>query len=218
MGPVSYEEVREQESDTVHRCHGDQLRAWIFAEPNSGGTDSLTELTEMVKMALSLKELLTLPCSICAFKAGTHRPNCWTSEALGEAHTKSGTNLFGVLEAWKLLERCRLRMSIRSLRRRAVRRLSHWILWLVVCQLNGRSDWRCASESVQCVGGAEYCVRFVFLCTLFHHSLFSCFAVLIPVVLYVQDEWICVCLVMTRYMFTMQLFLSEIVKFNFDRK
>ena len=40
------------------------------------------------------------------------------------------------------------------------------------------SDWRFASKSVQCVGGAEYCVRFVFLCTPFHHSLFSCTGVL----------------------------------------
>ena len=29
-------------------------------------------------------------------KAGTHRSNCWTSEAFGETRTRSGTNLFGV--------------------------------------------------------------------------------------------------------------------------
>ena len=56
--------------------------------------------------------------------------------------------------------RCQLQLSMQSLRRRAVGRLSHWILWLVVCQLNGCSDWRCASESPLCVGGEEYCVRF----------------------------------------------------------
>ena len=39
--------------------------------------------------------------------------------------------------------------------------------------LYGHSDWRCASESARCVGGAEYCVRFVFLCTPFCHFLFS---------------------------------------------
>ena len=33
-----------------------------------------------------------------------------------------------------------------------------------------------------------------------------------------QDELICVCLVMPRCMFSMQLFLYEIVKFRFDRK
>ena len=31
-----------------------------------------------------------------------------------------------------------------------------------MCQLYNHSDWRCASESVRCVGGAEYCVRLVF--------------------------------------------------------
>ena len=34
----------------------------------------------------------------------------------------------------------------------------------------------------------------------------------------VQDELICVRLVMPHCMFGMQLFLSEIVKFRFDRK
>ena len=42
----------------------------------------------------------------------------------------------------------------------------------------GFSDWRCASESAWCVGGAEYCVRFVFECTPFRHLLFSYFGVL----------------------------------------
>ena len=35
-------------------------------------------------------------------------------------------------------------------------------------------------------------------------------------VMSVQDELICVCLVMPHCMFGMQLFLSEIVKFSFD--
>ena len=29
-------------------------------------------------------------------KAGTHRPNCWTSEAFGETRTRLGTNIFDV--------------------------------------------------------------------------------------------------------------------------
>ena len=33
----------------------------------------------------------------------------------------------------------------------------------------------------------------------------------------IQDELICVCLVMPHCMFGMQLFLSEIVKFRFDQ-
>ena len=38
------------------------------------------------------------------------------------------------------------------------------------------------------------------------------------VLMSVQDELICVSLVMPCCMFSMQLFLSEIVKFHFDRK
>ena len=34
----------------------------------------------------------------------------------------------------------------------------------------------------------------------------------------IQDKLICVPLVMPRCMFSMQLFLSEIIKFRFDRK
>ena len=52
--------------------------------------------------------------------------------------------------------------------------------FIIVCHLNGHSDWWCASESALCVGGAEYWVRFVFLCTPFRHSPFSRFAVLVP--------------------------------------
>ena len=40
----------------------------------------------------------------------------------------------------------------------------------------------------------------------------------VAVIMSVRDELICVHLIMPRYMFSMQLFLSEIVKFNFDRK
>ena len=45
--------------------------------------------------------------------------------------------------------------------------------WLSECQLY--DNWWCASKPTQCVGGTEYCARFVFLCT-FHHFLFSCSA------------------------------------------
>ena len=111
---------------------------------------------------------------------------------------------------------CQPRLSMRSLRRWAVRRLSHWILWLVVCQLNGHSDWRCTSESTQCVGGAEYCVHFFYAL----RSVISCFHIFVfcstgtrLVVMSIQDEFIC-----ARCTFSMQLFLSEIVKFRFDWK
>ncbi|KAK9528365.1 hypothetical protein VZT92_012532 [Zoarces viviparus] len=42
-GPVSYE-VRERNSDTVHRRHGDQLRARAIAEPDIDVTESQAEL------------------------------------------------------------------------------------------------------------------------------------------------------------------------------
>ena len=38
------------------------------------------------------------------------------------------------------------------------------------------------------------------------------------VIMSFQDELICVHLVMPRCLFSMQLFLSEIAKFSFDRK
>ena len=53
-----------------------------------------------------------------------------------------------------------------------------WGGWLSDVWAIGFSDWRCASESARCVGGAEYCVCFGFLSTLFRHFLFSCFGVL----------------------------------------
>ena len=40
----------------------------------------------------------------------------------------------------------------------------------------------------------------------------------LAVIMSVQDKFFCACLVMPRCMFNMQLFLSEIVKFRFDRK
>ena len=68
--------------------------------------------------------------------------------------------------------------------------------------------------------GAEYCVHFAFLCTPFRHFLFSLFWTTGTrlAVMSIQDQLICVCLVMPRCMFSMQLFFSEIVKFRFDRK
>ena len=99
------------------------------------------------------------------------------------------------LKLSELRRRCRLRFSMQSLRRRAIGCLSHWILWLVVCQLNGRSD------------GGILCGRFVFLCTLFCHPPFFMFCSPSAklVVMSVKDMLICVCLVMPCCMFSMQL-------------
>ncbi|KAK9529796.1 hypothetical protein VZT92_013867 [Zoarces viviparus] len=46
-GPVSYE-VRERDSDTVHRRHGDQLRPRAIAEPDIDVTESQAELGDGV--------------------------------------------------------------------------------------------------------------------------------------------------------------------------
>ena len=57
-----------------------------------------------------------------------------------------------------------------------------------------------------------------FLRTPFHHFLFPYFGVLARDEMSVHDKLICVHLVMPCCMFSMQLFLSEIVKFRFIRK
>ena len=102
-------------------------------------------------------------------KEGTHWPNCWMSEAFGETWMRLGTNIFGVFSC------------VGSFGSHADVVCSDltckvWEGWLSAVSGIGFSDWRCASKSARCVGGAEYCVRFVFLCTLFHHFLFLCSA------------------------------------------
>ena len=114
-------------------------------------------------------------------KAGTHWPNRWTSEAFGETRTRSGTNMFGLLS------------SVGSFRSRVDVVGSNWAcevwwgepsdVWAI-----GFSDWLCDSWMAVLIGGVlanhhavwewRNTVCFVFLCTSFHHSPFSCFAVL----------------------------------------
>ena len=104
-------------------------------------------------------------------KAGTHRPNQWTSEAFRETWTRSGTNMFGVFSCIGSFRSCADVVCSDST-------CKVWRGWLSAVWAIGISDWWSASESAQCVGRVEYCVRLVFLCTPFRHSLFSCFAVL----------------------------------------
>ena len=99
-------------------------------------------------------------------KPGTHRANCWPSKAFGETWMSSGTYL------------CQLRFNLRSLRTLAVCGLSHWILWLCAscmtipigsvlvkqCGVWEERNSVCTAELLN--------VRFVFLCTPFHHHLF----------------------------------------------
>ena len=143
----------------------------------------------------------------------------WRSEAFGETRMRSGTNMFCVQLRRKLSEPlggCQLRFSIWSLRRRAVGSLSHWIFWLVVCQLNGHSDWRCANQHSVWEGGI-LCVLCFSLHSIPSFLVFMfCATGTRLVVMSVQDKLIWVLLVMPRCMFSMQLCLSEIVKFRFD--
>ena len=109
--------------------------------------------------------------------SGTHRPNrvdVWSF--WGNSDEFRNKSVRCVQLRWKLLEPyrcCLLWFNMRSLRRLAVGRLSHWILWLCVSCMtiliggvlaNKRSVWE---------GWNAVCAV---LCTLFHHFLFSCSA------------------------------------------
>ena len=85
-------------------------------------------------------------------KPETHRANRWISEAFVETQARLGTNLFGLFSCvgsfWNRVD------SICSDSTCEV-----WERWLLAVWAIGFSDWLCASESVRCVGGAEFCVR-----------------------------------------------------------
>ena len=107
---------------------------------------------------------------------------------------------------WKLLEplgRCLLRFSMWS-------RLS--AVWAIRF-----SDWRCASE---CVWGRILRVHWFSTHSVpsFLFFMFCSTGMTKAVIMSTQDKLICVRLVMPRCMFSMQLFLSDIVKFRFDWK
>ena len=116
-------------------------------------------------------------------KAGTHWPNHWMSEPFRETRTSLGTNLFGVFccirSFWNRVEDVVCLDSTCEV----------WEGWLLAIGAILSSDWLCAScmtiligsvlaNQRSACGGAENCVRFVFLCTPFHDFLFSCFGVL----------------------------------------
>ena len=77
-------------------------------------------------------------------KPETHRPNRWTSEAFGETREFWNKSIRCVQLRWKLLEQLRSTCEV-------------WERWLLAVWAIGYSDWRCASKSAWCVGGAEYC-------------------------------------------------------------
>ena len=151
-------------------------------------------------------------------KAGTHR---WMSEGFGETRTRSGTNMFGVFSC------------VGSFQSWADVVGSDWAckVWgggpSDVCAI-GFSDWLCASWMAILIGSVRANQRSVWegwntVWALFFYALcsvISCFHVFMfcstgtrLVVMSVQDELIWACC-----MFSMQLFLSEIIQFCFDRK
>ena len=156
-------------------------------------------------------------------KAGTHRPNRWTSEAFGETRTRSVTNVFSVFSC------------VGSFRSRADVVSSDgacevWGGGLSDVWATGFSDRLCASWMAVLISGVLVNQRGVWegriLCALCFsmHSVPSfpvfmfCSTGLRIVSMSIQDQLICVCLVMPHCMFSMQLFLSEIVKFCFKEK
>ena len=146
-------------------------------------------------------------------KAGTHQPNRWTCEAFGETGTRSGTNMFGVFSCIRGFRSCLDAVcSIQHAKSEevAVGHLSHWILWL------------CASWMAVLIGGVQANQRNVWEernteCAVFFYAL--CSVILRFHVLQYRHETSChVRSEQFNCMFSMQLFLSEIVKFRFDRK
>ena len=122
------------------------IQRLIFAGyGNFTNTEQILATFSVLSPHFCMSFFLTL---IKGLKAGTHRPNCWTSEAFGETRTRSGTFLFGVFSCG------------RSFRSRAdiVGFDSACKVWgggLTDVWAIGFSDWRCASESARCVGRAE---------------------------------------------------------------
>ena len=142
--------------------------------PNSTGFGPLTvtekKNQQWVKTAFRPRKFshLTLKTVSVSLKPGTHWPNRWTSEAFGETLTRSGTNLFGVFSCVGSFQG---HMDV------DVAPIQHAKSEEVGCRPSEPLD-SLISQSAWCVGGAEYCVRFVFRFTLFRHFLFSCCEVL----------------------------------------
>ena len=104
-------------------------------------------------------------------KAGTHWPNCWTSEAFGGMWTKSGTNLFGVFSCvgsfWNRLDVVCSNSTCEV-----------WEGWLLAIWAIGFSDWLCATCMTILIGGVLANQQSLLegrntVCTLFFYALRS---------------------------------------------
>ena len=96
----------------------------------------------------------------CILKAGTHRPNRWTSEAFGETRMRSETNMFGVFSCvWSFRSRLDAVCSDSACEVWGGGPSDVWAIEF--------SDWRCANESARCVEGQNT------VCVLVFHRLRS---------------------------------------------
>ena len=173
-------------------------------------------------------------------KAGTHRPNRWMSEAIHPSiHPSiivrlSGAGLRGQLpeqghpdfplpgHLWNVWgysdevgNKSVLSEEIGFWPSEPLDSLigcmpAVWQFWLAVC-------WRI---SAVCGRGGILCALCfpIYSVPSFSVFMFWSTGTRVAVIMSFQDKLICVCLVMPHCMFSMQLFLSEIVKFCFDRK
>ena len=180
----------------VLRLKGDHTRvtdmqAHHVIKWNSFQKKANKRITQSI-LCCTIIKTVTAETLCCTLKAGTHQPNHWTSEAFGETRTRSAP-----IQHTKSNEvGCQTSEPLDSL--------------IGSVLANQRGVWE----------GQNTVCALVFYAL---HSVISCFHVLeywpkLAIILSIQDELICVCLVMPRCMFSMQLFLSEIVKFRFDRK
>ena len=157
---------------TVDNCHShyDCFLFWV--------THSPMEIMIIIDIAMTdvFCFVLLLSYVMLSIKPEMHWANWWLSEAFRETWMSSRTNLFGVFSCVGSFWNCADSVCSSST-------CKVWEGWLLPVWAIGFSDWcqlydnsyQCASKSARCVGGAEYCVRFVFLCALFCHFLFSCF-------------------------------------------
>ena len=83
-------------------CHAVCLRSTLSSAPSLPVT---SEYPDLSRVPLLLRADSS-PYLLLRLKAGTHRPNRWTSEAFGETRTRSGTNKIKAVGCWFESGRC----------------------------------------------------------------------------------------------------------------
>ena len=148
------------------------------------------------------------PCG-WPIKAGTNQPNRWMSETFGETLVRSGTNMFGMFSCVGAFGAARASSAT----------IQHAKSEEVGCQPSEPLESLTGGVLAACGRGRILCV----LCFCMHSVpsflvfMFWSTGTRLPV-MSIQGKLICVRLVMPCCMFSMQMFLSEIVTFHFDQK